>query len=110
VQVIQFNKSFNRNFSIRQVPGSSGKVRIMRIIHELIFNMIYLQSSILNHHTFQFSSSAALPVPVVFPLHTVTDCAGTDIPLTNELDLFLLYDNLKPYKSTRVQQPFLFHT
>lgn len=36
-QVIKFTKSFTRTFSIRQVPGSSVEVRILRIIHELIF-------------------------------------------------------------------------
>ena len=50
------------------------------------------------------------PVTMVFPLHTVTDSPGTDIPLAHVLDIFLLCNNLKPYKATSLQKSFLFHT
>ena len=84
------------------IRGAPGKCELYEILMDEYFNIFYLQTSILNHHTFLFSFCAVLPVPIVFPPHNVTDSAGTDIPPIQVLDLFLDCNNSKAYKATSV--------
>ena len=105
-QCLDYDKTDEKDLTM----GAPGKCELYELFMSEYFNMIFLQTSILNHHTFLVSSSAVLPVTMVFPLHTVTDSPGTDITLAHVLDIFLLCNNLKPYKATNLQKSFLFHT
>ena len=59
------------------VLGVPGKCELYELFMDEYFNRMFLQTSILNHHTFLFSFCAVLPVPIVFPLHNVADSAGS---------------------------------
>ena len=66
----RFSEASSGSFLFHQ--GAPGKCELYELFMNEYFSIIYLQTSILNHHTFPFSS-AVLPVPIVIPLPAVTD-------------------------------------